>query len=85
LLVRGQFDEARQQSESTLSLKPDDVWTMIDVAHAWASLGKKKQAMSWIEKAVAGGFRDKNQLTTDRYFESIRNQGDFKKLVAQLP
>jgi tetratricopeptide (TPR) repeat protein len=85
LLVRGQFEEARQQSESTLNLKPEDVWTMIDVAHAWASLGKKKQAMSWIEKAVAAGFRDKNQLTTDRYFESIRNQGDFKKLVAQLP
>ncbi|MBZ5555411.1 MAG: tetratricopeptide repeat protein [Acidobacteriia bacterium] len=85
LLDRGQFEEARQQAESALSLKPDDVWTMIDVAHAWASLGKKRQALSWIEKAVAAGFRDKNELTNDRYFEGIRNQGDFKKLVAQLP
>jgi tetratricopeptide (TPR) repeat protein len=85
LLDRGQFEEARQQAESTLSLKPDDVWTMIDVAHAWASLGKKKQALSWIEKAVAAGFRNKNELTNDRYFENLRNQGDFKKLVAQMP
>lgn len=34
---------------------------------------------------MGAGFRNKNAMTNDRYFEDLRNQGDFKKLVAQMP
>ncbi len=81
LLEKGLAEEAGRQAEFTLTLKPDDAWTMIDVARCWAVRGKKKQALEWIGKAAAAGYRDAGQLANDSYLESLRSNGDFKKIL----
>ncbi len=42
------------------------------------------RAMSWLQKAVGGGYRDVKQLTTDPDLASLRGRDDFKQLLAGL-
>jgi tetratricopeptide (TPR) repeat protein len=81
LLEQNQTEDALRQAELTLELKPDDLWLMIDIANCWAARGKKKQALEWLEKAVAAGFNNMDWLAQNPYFENLRNEGDYKKIV----
>jgi tetratricopeptide (TPR) repeat protein len=84
LLATNRPEEARLQAEKALALKSGDTSTMVLIARAWAAQGKKKQALNWIEKAAAAGFKNAAALTDDSSFASLRENGDFKKLIAQM-
>jgi serine/threonine protein kinase len=43
-----------------------------------------EQAMAWLRKAVAAGFRDAGQMAKDSDLDTLRERGDFKKLMAEL-
>jgi len=42
------------------------------------------QAMAVLDKAVAGGFRNLDQISKDPDFDSLRPRDDFKKLLERL-
>jgi tetratricopeptide (TPR) repeat protein len=84
LLEGGKLQEARAQAESALGLKPDDAVQRFNVARCWGALAKKKQALYWVQQAVAGGFRDKSKLTGDHYLALLQKDGDFKKVLLQV-
>jgi tetratricopeptide (TPR) repeat protein len=41
-------------------------------------------AMTWLQKAVAAGFDEKDILTACKDFDSLRDRADFRKLLAEL-
>jgi len=41
-------------------------------------------AMGWLQKAVAAGFREADQLKKDTDFDALRGRPDFKKLISEL-
>jgi serine/threonine protein kinase/tetratricopeptide (TPR) repeat protein len=42
------------------------------------------RAMAWLQKAVAAGRSDKDQLAKTREFDSVRDRADFRSLIAKL-
>jgi len=42
------------------------------------------QATAWLRRAVAAGFKDKDQLAKSKDFDSMRDRADFRKLMAEL-
>jgi serine/threonine protein kinase len=42
------------------------------------------QAMAWLQKAIAAGFKDKAKLKEDKDLDALRDRDDFKKLLADL-
>jgi tetratricopeptide (TPR) repeat protein len=83
LVLAGKFEEARQQAIHELSLKPKDGAAMLNMARAWAAEGKKKDALEWLRKAAATGYHD-GTLESDRAFEKIRGDNDFKTLLGEM-
>jgi len=65
-------------------LQPDNAQQRFYMARCWAALGKKKEAIYWIQQAVSGGFRDRSQLVQDRFLAPLQNNGDFKKILQQV-
>jgi tetratricopeptide (TPR) repeat protein len=84
LLESGQTEAARQQIEQTLHLRPDDAAQRFYMARCWAALGKKKEALYWLQQAVSGGFKDRPRLMGDRFLAPLQNNGDFKKILLQV-
>ena len=84
LLESGQADAARRQMEATLRLQPNDPAQRFDLGRCWAALGKKKQALHWIQEAVSAGFKDRARLTSDRFLAPLQKDGDFKKILQQV-
>ncbi len=65
-------------------LDPDDVGTMYNTACIHSLLGNKKQAYSWLEKAVDAGYEDADHLVADEDFKAIREEQRFKDLVKRV-
>jgi len=42
------------------------------------------RAMAWLKQAVAAGFNDAAHMKQDKDLDALRQQADFKKLLAQL-
>jgi serine/threonine protein kinase/tetratricopeptide (TPR) repeat protein len=42
------------------------------------------RAMAWLAQAVAAGFQDGASLEKERYFDSLRQREDFKRLLTEL-
>ena len=55
-----------------------------NVACVYSLKGDKKLALEWLQKAVALGFNDKNQVANDPDFDNLRDDPAFKQLVASL-
>jgi tetratricopeptide (TPR) repeat protein len=43
-----------------------------------------EQAMAWLRKAVAAGYKDAAHMEKDKDLDALRNREDFKKLLAEL-
>ncbi len=62
-------------------LDPEDVGTMYNTACIHCLRGNKKQAYSWLEKGIDGGYSDADHLLTDEDFKTVRDEQRFKDLV----
>jgi tetratricopeptide (TPR) repeat protein len=45
---------------------------------------EENQAMAWLEKAVAAGYKDAARLKSDEKLAILRNRPDFQRLIVQL-
>jgi hypothetical protein len=43
-----------------------------------------EQAMAWLKKAVAAGYKDGAHMEKDKDLDALRDREDFKKLLAEL-
>jgi len=55
-----------------------------NVACAEARAGHSDEALAWIERAVAAGFRDIAALNSDSDFESLRSRPEFELICGKL-
>ena len=83
LVLAGKFEEARRQAEHELSRNSKDGNAMLNMARAWAAQGEKKEALEWLEKVAAAGYRNRN-LASEKSFEKLLGDDEFKKLAAQM-
>src|SRR5262249_54655075 len=42
------------------------------------------QAMMWLKRAVAAGYRDASNMKRDKDLDALRSRADFRKLMADL-
>jgi len=59
--------------------------TLYDAACTAARLGRKAEAMAWLERAVDNGYRDAHGLRTDADLMSLRGEKAFNDLLAKIP
>jgi tetratricopeptide (TPR) repeat protein len=55
-----------------------------NVACAEARAGRDDEALAWIERAVAAGFRDFGALASDSDFETLRSRPEFESICGRL-
>ncbi|MBY0511131.1 MAG: tetratricopeptide repeat protein [Rhodospirillaceae bacterium] len=77
----GHVDEARQQAQATLTLRPDDAAAMFTLARCYAAQKDKKAALLWLQRAVDAGFADRDALMADPSLELLREDRGFKRLL----
>jgi phospholipase/carboxylesterase len=54
-----------------------------NIARVYALLGRKRDALSWLERAVDNGLIDSELIDTDAAFKSLQDEPAFKKIVAK--
>jgi len=57
---------------------------LFNLACAYALQGKKDDALTALEQAVAAGFRSRGQIESDDDLASIRGEARFRKVVTSL-
>lgn len=84
LIAAGLAPDAMRQAELSLRLAPQDPRRLLDMARCYGLSKKKKEALDFVRRAVAAGFTDRKALTTDPALAQLQDDGDFKKLLAQI-
>jgi TolB-like protein/Tfp pilus assembly protein PilF len=80
----GQQDQARQLAERALALRPDDAMLLYNVGCIFSMLGDPKKALDALEKAAAGGLRQRGWYEHDNNLDPLREEPRFKKLLKSL-
>jgi hypothetical protein len=94
------YIKAETAARRRLEHQSDDATAMIQLAMALSSQAPErpallalfqedpqlKEALSWIEKAIAGGYADKRELENSPYLQRLREQESraFNNLVGRL-
>jgi Zn-dependent protease len=78
-----EFEIAGRAGALAYEQKPDPN-TAYNAGCAFARASDSTQALVWLERAIASGFSDKNQMATDPDLESIRSQPSFVDLLERI-
>lgn len=78
-----QFEIAGRAGALAYEQKPDPN-IAYNAGCAFARASDSTQALAWLERAIASGFRDKNLLSTDSDLDSIRSQPGFDDLLEKV-
>ena len=81
----GRFSEGERQAQVALRLKPNDPNALFTIAQSWGGQKKKKETLLWLRRAIDAGLKDRAQLTSDPRLEFIQKNGQFKKLLLEVP
>lgn len=91
LLKEGKQHEARKllrQARAIQRKQIEEGDTSFDPLHYLAAIsaieGSTQEATAWLRKAVDAGFRDLDPNEPGLWFENLRNDGEYKQIVAQL-
>ena len=79
-----QPDAARKSLEKAISLGGSQPADLYNVACGYALLGQKDRALDALDRAVAGGFRNRRLLERDEDLASLRGEERFQKILARL-
>ncbi|RIK68333.1 MAG: hypothetical protein DCC65_03845 [Planctomycetota bacterium] len=78
------YEAALTTAEKMHALRPDSADTMYNIACLHCLMGKKDKAYEWLEKAVAGGYRDADHLQSDADFRVIWGEDRFRGIVRRI-
>ncbi len=65
-------------------LKADDPGILYNLSCSLALVGKRDEALSRLETAVAKGYRDHKHMANDRDLQSLKTEPKFTQIVDQL-
>ncbi|MCA1601735.1 MAG: hypothetical protein LC776_08890, partial [Acidobacteria bacterium] len=81
----GGAEEAHATLKRVFELDPHDGLALYNCACAYALLGEEKQCLLSLRRAFDSGFRAvAHWVKTDNAFDSIRNNREFQRLIAEL-
>ena len=80
----GQNERARQFAGRAQALRPDDPMLLYNVGCIFSMLGDLTPALDALEKAAAGGLRQRGWYEHDNNLDPLREQPRFKKLLKSL-
>ncbi|MCH7520977.1 MAG: hypothetical protein IIB42_04640 [Candidatus Marinimicrobia bacterium] len=70
-----QFDEARRMRETP--------GLLVQISAAFAALGDTEKALSELENALAGGYRDFARVDASPHFAAVRSDPRFSQLMSK--
>lgn len=77
--------EAQAALAKAISLGLDRPLDIYNVACGYALTGGSKQALDYLERAIAAGFNNKQLAATDADLASLREMKRFQELLARIP
>ncbi|MCI0663833.1 MAG: hypothetical protein L0220_22455 [Acidobacteria bacterium] len=80
-----QFIEAIKNLEQAIKVGGSGPLDFYNLACAFALTGEKEKALDNLEKAINGGFTDRQQYENDSDLNSLRENERFKELLKRLP
>ncbi|MBI4546727.1 MAG: protein kinase [Ignavibacteriae bacterium] len=87
----GQQDQAQKLFNHSLTLDQkhlanDEEWYVMpyDIAVIHVILGNKKEAYTWLQKAIDAGWRDYRYALIDPMLENLHNDDRFKRMMAEV-
>jgi len=79
----GLYDRAMAAMDSIIARDPADDGCYYDAACLYSKMGKKKEALSFLEKSLKNGYRRFAHMERDEDLDQIRNTEEYKLLIAQ--
>jgi Tfp pilus assembly protein PilF len=73
-------DDAMQEANMAMALRPNDALVMYNVACCFCQLGKKGEGMSALRKAYDAGFRDAEWTRRDPDLALLRDDPEFERM-----
>jgi tetratricopeptide (TPR) repeat protein len=83
LFKEKKYEESIAVFQEILKNNPDDEVTLYNIACAYSLSKKAKEAIEYLQKAVAAGFSDVDLIESDGDLENIRTESDYKKIIQQ--
>ena len=77
------YEAAHKSFRKMIELDPKEPSPLYNIACVYAMEGNAKEAISWLAQAIKMKPDYKREAASDRNFDSIRNNKEFKKLIAQ--
>ena len=79
----GLYDKAMAAMDSIIARDPADDGCYYDAACLYSRMGKKKEALAYLEKSLKNGYRRFAHMERDEDLDLIRNSEEYKRLIAQ--
>ncbi len=83
-LQSGKYEQAVKTFKQAAELMPLSPTPIYNTACAYSLMGKKKEAIKYLKKAVEMGFEDVEHIQKDTDLDPIRSEKEFKELIAKL-
>lgn len=77
----GNKRQTLEDFDKSLSLAPNNSWTHWNIASYHALIGEKEKSLSALGKAIRVNSALRKKAKTDKNFQSLWNDADFRKLV----
>jgi len=78
---RQAYTQAIKAFKRFLDLEPHNPTVMYNIACIYSLQGKKKDAVAWLQKSIANGYKNWEKLTTDKDLENIRHTDGYRRLL----
>ena len=82
--LKKNYEVIPAQLEIAAQLRPTDARVFYDLAVAYSRLGKKKQGLSALNRAIENGFADLAGIEQNQDFASLRSETGYQKVVMEL-
>ena len=84
LQTKQNYSESIKRFMLATEVNPDRPGTYFYLACAYAANRDKKRALQFLNTAVEKGFSDAAMITTNKAFDSIRNEPEYQQIMARL-
>lgn len=80
---RGDVQEALDLTKQAYEISPKSSIVLYNLACFNALVGKKHEALAWLERAVEGGFHAPRKISSDSDLDSLRDEPKYKAALAR--